>query len=243
MSLLGTLEVDDTIKEDTDSIGGFTVLESGLYPFQIMRAYLTLSAGKAMALNIDFESTKKEKMKAQLYMTSGEAKGCKNFYINKKTKEKCYLPGFNQANSLSLLTTGKQINELTTEKKVINLYDPAMKKEVPTEVDMITDMLNKGVYAGVINQLVDKRALNQSTNQYEPTGETRSENEVDKFFRAKDKLTVVEIKAGITEPVFVNKWLDRWQGKVKDKTTKTGVTPGAPKRQVGAQAPTTSIFA
>lgn len=244
MSLLAGLTTDDTIQTEKDSVGGLSVLESDVYPMLIKQGYFTLAASGALAFNVDFESNKKEKLNATFYVTSGTEKGCKNFYINKKTKEKHYLPGFNTANALCLLTAGKEISTLVTEKKVINLYDSAQKKEVPTEVDMAMELLGKAIFVGVLNQLEDKRIKDTNTGQYVPTGETRNANEVDKVFRAKDKLTVVEIRAGKTEPEFMDKWLAKWKGVVKDKTTKTGITPGAPKkREVGAQAPTKSIFA
>ena len=242
MGLMDVLKTDKEIKEATDSIGGFSILESGIYPMKVKLAFITLSAGKAMALNIHFEGLKKELLRAQFYMTSGEAKGCKNFYINKKTQEKHYLPGFNQANALCLLTVGKEVAAMDTATKSIMLYDPMQQQEVPTDVDFIEDLVGKDVYAGVINQLVDKRAKNKDTGQYEPTGETRKENEVDKFFRAKDKLTVVEIKAKATEPIFFNKWKENWEGKTKDKTTKASTTKGVPKRETGKQAPQENLF-
>jgi len=245
MGILNSLACDDTVIEEKDSLGGYTTLESAVYPMRVKLAFITLSAGKAMALNVHFEGTKKEQLKSQFYMTSGESKGCKNWYINKKTQEKHYLPGFNQANALCLLTVGKEVSSLETSKKVINLYDPEQRKEVPTEVDMLMDLINKDIYAGVLNQLVDKREKDPNTGEYKPTGETRNENEVDKFFRAKDKLTVLEIKAKSKEPAFMNKWVEKWSGIVKDKTAKTNGLPvaaAAAKRQTGSNATTTTMF-
>lgn len=242
MAILDALKTDVTIQEDNDSVGGFSALESDVYSFTIERAFVTLAASKAMALNVHMVTPNKEKLRTQFYMTSGEAKGCKNFYISKRDGSKHYLPGFNQANALCLLTVGKEVSVMSTEKKTINLYDPAQKKEVPTEVDMIMDLIGKQIFAGVIKQIVDKRAKDPNTGEYLPTSETRVENEVDKFFRAKDKLTVVEIKAQKTEVEFMTTWSDTWKGKTKDKTSKTGVVKGAPKRETGKQAPATSLF-
>jgi hypothetical protein len=244
MALLDVLKTDETVKGDSDSVGGFSILDSGVYPMKVKLAYITLSKGKAMALNTLLEGTKKEQLRAQFYLTGGEAKGCKNYYIDKKTKEKKHLPGFNMANSLCEITLGEQIGNLNTEKKTINLYDYELKKETPTEVDMIMPLIGKEVYAGVINQVVDKRAKDPNSGEYMPTEETRTENEVDKFFRASDKLTSVEIAAGETTPVFMGKWKDRWDGEVRNKASKTGIKKGAPaaKRQTGKQAPTTELF-
>ena len=242
MSIFDGLESGTDIQEATDSVGGFTVLESAVYALTVERAFVTLSAGKAMALNVHFKGAGNITLRQSFWVTSGEAKGCKNFYINKKTQEKQYLPGYNQANALCLLTCANELKAMDTKKATVNLYDSTQKKEIPTEVDLLHDLTGKQIFAGVINQLVDKRAKDPNTGNYEPTGETRSENEVDKMFRASDGLTVVEIKAQKTEPLFKKKWVENWEGKVKDKTSKVVAKPGAPKRETGKQATSTSLF-
>lgn len=243
MAILDALKTDETIKEDGDSLGGFTVLESAVYPFVIKLAYVTKSASKAMVITIHFTGENKTQMRQQFWVTSKETKGCKIFYINKKTNEKHYLPGFNQANALCLLTCGKELGTMATDKKVINVYDFNERKEVPTEVDVLSELENKQILAGVLKQTVDNRAKNANTGEYEPTGETRDENDIDKFFRIKDQLTVMEIRAQKTTPDFMEKWVSNWEGKTKDKTSKNTGIAGAPKREVGKQAPTTELFA
>lgn len=230
MSSLTNLTTDATIKEETNNLGGYSPLETNIYEnCNIDLAFITMSAAKAMALNVHMTTADGQKFRQQFWMTSNEQKGCKNFFIHPKTGDKHYLPGFNQANALCLLTLGKIISKCTTEIKVINLYDPKEGKEVPTKVEMLTELLNKKITAGVIKQTVDKRAKDAQSGEYKPTGEVREENEVDKFFRAKDGLTVPEIRAKETVPAFKDKWLEKWQGQVKDKTTKVaGVSNGAP---------------
>ena len=242
------LFTDDTIQEETDRIGGFGALDSDLYDLNIKAAFLTYSTGKAMCLNVHFETATKQQLRQKFWMTSAEAKGCKNYFTDKQgTKQ--YLPGFNQANSLCLLTVGKEVGPLVKaglEEKVIELYDPAVKKEQPTKVQMLTALLGKSITAGVIKQLVDKTAKDPDSGEYVPTGETRHENEVDKFFRQRDGLTVPEIKARLVEPAFRDKWAAKWKGEVRDKTTDTsGAVDGPPKakREVGKQAPQELLFA
>lgn len=228
--LLSTLRTDDAdVKQEQDSVGfSFAPVETGLYLLKVMLAYITLSADKAMALNVLFETPTKQQVRQQFWMTSGTKKGCKNFYINKKTKEKHYLPGFNQANGIALLTCNKGINQLTTEKKTINLYDFDLKKEAPTDVDMVMELIDKEVTAGILKQIVDKNKADAS-GVYKPTGETRVENEIDKLFHT-DGRTITEIRAKKTEATFKDTWLTKWDGITKDKTAaKAGVVTGVPK--------------
>ena len=223
------------INEESDSLGGFSPLETALYGLTIDLAFVTMAQSKAMCLNVHFSTDNKQGLRQQFYVTSGEAKGCKNFYQNAKG-EKFFLPGFNQANALCLLTLGKPLGEMVTEVKTINLYDHTVGKEVPTNVEMITALIGQKVIGGVIKQIEDKNKKNDETGEYEATGETRTVNEVDKFFRERDGMTVPEIKAQAIESVFKQSWADKWTGQVKDKSSgvtapaggSTGATNGSP---------------
>ncbi|GAG13407.1 unnamed protein product [marine sediment metagenome] len=148
---------------------------------------------------------------------------------------------------------------MATETKTINLYDYDAKKEQPTDVDMIMDLIGKETTAGVIKQIVDKNIKNPNfdtskpfgpANQtYIPSGTTKNENEIDKLFHT-DGRTITEIRAK-KDPVFKDTWLAKWEGKTKDKSAaKAGVVSGAPKGPgaakpavtAGAPVDTTALF-
>lgn len=243
MSLLKNLKTDDNIQSERDSLGGSSILESGLQTLTINLAFLTKSDGGALALNIRATTEDNKEVRQQFWVTSGDAKGNKNYYTN-KNGEKQYLPGFTMANSLTLLTVGKEISELDTETRVISLWSSAAKAEVPTKVDMLVDLLKTQVIAGILKQTVDKTVKNQTSGQYEPTGETKDENEVDKFFRAKDKMTTGEIRSQATEASFIHAWEKKWAGvtKQKSKGASAGATSGAPKPAGQSTKPSTSLF-
>lgn len=237
--MLSGLTQDSDIQEDGDFLGGYKALESGIYRMNVDLAYVTISKGGATGLNLVFKSGNDE-LKTTLWMTSGKAKGGKNFYVDRNGNKK-FLPGFNQANALSLLTVGQPINKLQDEEKVINLYDYDAKKEIPTKVAMVTELLGQEVLLGVIKQIVDKNEK-QDDGSYKPSGETRVENEVDKIFRASDRMTVTEIKAQVEDATFIDKWADKWTGVERDKSkgkTSDGTTAGAPDT---AAKPQKSLF-
>lgn len=245
MNMLTNLKTDNSIEQETDSVGGgFTVLDSALYDFTVKLAYLGQAASKAMSLNLVLATDDGKELRQTLWMTSGEAKGCKNYY--EKDGKKHYLPGFNMANALCLLTVGKEISDLDTEDKVIKLYNPTEGKEMPTQVPMLTDLLEQQITAGIIKQIVDKNVKNEASGQYEPSGETREENEVDKFFRHKDGFTVTEIRAQAPEAEFKATWEGKWTGEVKNKAkgkAAGGSTAGMPNAAASsAGKPTTSLF-
>lgn len=237
MNMLATLASDDSIATEKDSVGGSRVLESGLYGFKVVFAYVTKSAGGAIGLVLNLKNDQGQELRSTQWMTSGTAKGCKNFY--EKDGEKHYLPGFIMANALCLLTVGKEISQLETEQKVIPVYNSEAKSEVPTKVDMLVDLLGQEILAGVIKQTVDKTKKNEATGTYEPTGETREENEIDKFFRARDRMTTAEIRAKAEVAAFADTWSAKWTGKTRDKSKGASAagTAGMPGRKPAATAP------
>lgn len=244
MSLLKNLASDASIKTETDSLGGSSPMESGLYKFTVVTAHITTTGSGALGLVLNLKSEAGKDLRQTLWMTSGTAKGGKNYY--EKDGEKHYLPGYLHANSLALLTTGKEISELDTETKVINLYSSEAKAEVPTKVEMVMELLGKEILAGVIKQTVDKTKKNDA-GVYEATGETRDENDIDKFFRARDRMTTAEIRAQAEVAAFADAWEAKWTGKTKDRSKgAANGTAGAPKAgaaAAGTKKPTTSLFA
>jgi len=254
MSLLSNLNTSNDIADEKDSVGGSRLRDSALYPMTIALAYLTKSTGGAMALNLVLQDDEGD-VRQQVWITNRNGE---NTYKDKKG-DKQYLPGFNMANSLCLLTLGKEISSLDTEDKVINLYNFETKGDVPTKVDMIVDLLGKEILVGLLRQTVDKNIANpnfdsskpehkDSNPKYVPSGETRDENEVDKFFRAEDRMTSSEIRAQATEAVFVETWDKKWKGQTRNKAkgaSGAAGTAGAPKAG-GATAsakPQQSLFA
>jgi hypothetical protein len=249
MNMLATLKTDDSIVADKDSLGGGAgALDTNIYATKVNLAFFKKSAGGALAVVLHLGTTDNREIRQTLWVTSGDAKGNKNYYETKDGERK-YLPGFTVFRSLSALTVGKEPADLTVEKKVVNLYSPEAGKEVPTEVDMLTDLLDQEIYTALFKQVVDKNAKGDD-GLYHPTGETREENEIDKFFRAADKLTLAEIQGGATEATFFDQWKAKWEGQTRDKTSKdapkaNGVA-GAPNRPAAAAPaagkPTQSLF-
>jgi hypothetical protein len=239
MSLLKAVATDSSIADERDSIGG-SVLDSGLYPCTITLAYVNKAQSGALGLVVHAKTEDNREIRQTMWMTSGIAKGGKNYY--EKDGKKNYLPGFLQANALALLTVGKEISELDTEQKVVKVWSKEAKAEVPTKVDCITDLHGKEILIGLIKNTVDKTVKNEATGAYTATGETRDENEIDKLFRASDRMTTAEIRAQATEASFVEAWAKKWTGQVRNKAKGAAGTAGAPAAAAGTAKPTKSLF-
>lgn len=228
-SLLAGLADTADVKDDGDFLGGFTPFETDIYDFTVKLAYLDVAKSGAKCMNVVLTAVDGRELRQQLWLTSGTAKGCLPYYTNKKTLEKHFLPGFIAAKHLALLTTGKEVHQLALETRHIKLYSYEAKAEVPTEVNMCVEMIGKPVTAGVTKNIVDVNSDSGTVDAagkkiYIPSGKTRVENEAEKLFRTRDRMTVTEITAKATEAVFAGKWLGKNKGQTKDKTsTQSGV--------------------
>ena len=242
MSFLKNLKTDDSITAAKDTVGGGGPLDSDAYKGTVALAYLTESKGGAHGLVFHAKTDSGREIRQTLWMTSSRDKGQKNYY--EKDGEKFYLAGFTQANDLALLTTGHDIADLTTETKVVNVYNYETKAEVPTKVEMLMDIVGKDIVIGLIKQTVDKNVKNEA-GQYVASGDTRDENEIDKLFHAETLKTVAELRAKAEEAAFHATWTAKWKGQVKNKAkggNGTAGTAGAPKG-AAAKAPAKSLFA
>ena len=242
MSLLSSLTTDQNIKDEVDSLGGGDrTLDSGIYHFTIQSAYITKSKSEATGITLDMKDAEGRELKYTTYVTSGKEKGCKNYYENTKG-EKNYLPGFNIMNSLCLLTLGKELSAMDTEEKLVKVWSASAKAEVPTKVPVLADLIGQEIKAAVVKQLVDKTKLNEATKVYEATGETRNQNEIEKFFRASDSKTTFEIRNNVDQPEFITQWSEKNTGKVIDKTGKAAKSTGGTAGKPSASKPTNSLF-
>jgi len=248
MNMLANLKTDDSIHQEADVIMTSGPLDSGLYPATVALAYLGKSNGGATSLTLHLKINGREVRKT-LWMASGDAKGNRNYYTS-KTGEKHYLPGFNVANSLCLLTIGKEIGELEPEEKTVNLFNFDAKAEVPTKVPVLTELLGQEVLVGLIRQTVDKN-VKDANGTYVPSGEVRDENEIDKIFRARDRMTTAEVLARAEHASFADTWEEKFTGVTRNRAKgaaagaaqgSAGIPGSAPAASPAAGKPTASLF-
>ena len=240
MNMFGNL-TQDGLEESTDRLGGGGTLESDAYKGTVKLAY----AGKARAsdaqsvtVHIDIAGFE---FRETLWVTNRTGQ---NFYVDKQDATKKHpLPGFTTADDLCLLTTGHGLSEQAIEEKVVKLYDFEAKKELPQNVPVLTGMIGKEIGVGLIKRIVDKN-VKDSAGIYVPSGETREENSVDKFFHAESGRTVAEFKAGTADAAFQTKWAEKNRGKTQNRAKgapgKAG-TPARPQAVAGAK-PASSLF-
>ena len=214
----------DGLETSSDRLGAGGVLDTDLYSGTVKLAYAGKSSGGAQSVTVVLELSGRE-YREIFYVTNKQGE---NFYVDKNDNTKKQpMMGFASVDDLCLLTTGFPLSEQSVEDKVVKIYDFEQKKDIPTNVPVLVDLLGKPVSAGILKQIVDKQKKD-STGVYRNTGETREENVVDKFFHAETARTVNEIKDGIQTGVFAGKWVDKNKGETRNKAKGSVGTAGMP---------------
>lgn len=216
MSLLNSIKSDASVStEDKDILGGRQLLPTNIYPGKLEAVWLSASPKGAIAVNISANIEGKN-IRQTAYITNANKE---DFYIDKKSQEKKAMPSVLMFNALVKLVTGKDsYKQLSTEPRSLSIWNPDQKKEVPTMVDCFVDLHGADVLIAVEHQLVDKTEKGNG-GAYFPTGETREQNEITKFFDFNTSKTVTEL-LGNAEASFATKWLEKNKDKVIDKESK-----------------------
>lgn len=246
MGLFDSLKTNEKVEAAKDVLGGGSgPLDTGVYDCTIKLAYIDYSRGKAMSVNLELETAEGRKFRSQQWVTSGEAKGCKNYYTDRNGKNQ-YLPGYVLINDICQLAIDTKLEDTDPEEKTIALYDFSAGREVPQEKMVLTELMGEKITLAVEKQIVDKN-VQDATGAYVPSGETREINEVVKAFHSEYGVTVAEAQAGLREADFRDRWADKNRGNVRNKAkgAATGATAGAPSVDpLGPPAgvPTKSLF-
>jgi len=179
---------DDGIEDDY--LGGSYTFDSDIYEASIKACYMREAASsKAMSVNFLLDVNGKE-LRQQIWVSNRNGDFT---YKDKKTKKDKNLPGYNMMNSVALLVLGMELGDLEVEERTMKIYDVDAKKEIPQAVNCFVELHDKDVLVAVQKQVIDKTKKNDSTNEYEPTGETREVNEIIKFFAPEKRVTISEV--------------------------------------------------
>lgn len=216
--------------EEKDTLGGSFTVPSNVYAGGVKMAYI--DAWKSGALFISLELAllvdgKERTHKETITISNKEGAFT---YLDKRSGEQVAMPGYAMIDTLCKTITGKGFTEQVATTKGVKVYDAEAKGEVVQEREVFMDLLGKKIHFGILEQEVDKTAKDPMTSEYEPTGETKKENVLDKVF-TEDKKTYLESVAQ-QESKFMGQWLTANEGKLlnKVKGKKDGAKAGAPKQ-------------
>lgn len=228
---MNDINIANDVAAEEDKLGGFELLESGVYQATIEYAYGHISSGGAQAISVAFKVGKDGySLNRTFYITNKK----KEAYYTDKSGQKHFLPGFNLANALVYAATGKELPNVEIAERTLPIYDFNQRKEVPTQVQALIELAGAKVALGIQKVRANKRVKLQDGSYGESNEETFF-NEIDRVFTLQDGnvLTLQEAKANAA-PEFAAKWADKWNGKVNDKYKEV---QGSTSSQAGSSAP------
>lgn len=238
--LFGNMK-SEGLEQSQDRLGGYQPVESAIYEATLKMMYAGKSSGGAMSVTVIADLPGGQEYRETVYVSSKKGE---NFFTSKDGK-KMPLPGFTVINDICLIATGKELAEQATEEKVVKIYNYEEKKEVPTNVPVLTECVGQKVALGILKQLENKNE--KQGDEYVPTAETKETNLIDKVFHPEYKITVAEAREKQTEPKFWTAWEKRNKGQTRDRREikDGGAASGSPPKAgaPGAAAkPKTSLF-
>lgn len=232
MNIFGNL-TREGLEDSVDRVGGPVIIDSGVHTGTIKMAYASKSTGGAQAVNLVIAIGNQE-YKETIYVTS---KSGLNYYQDKSDPNKKQpMPGFDIVDHLCLVTTGQSLKDQVIEDKVILLFDFETKRDMPTNVPVLTGLLGQPCKLGIVRSTVDV-TKKDTDGIYRATGAVKDENNIDKVFQVETDRTVPEILAGLAVAGTMEKWTARNKGvtrvKAKGAEGNTGA-PGLPGTKPGA---------
>lgn len=245
MAMFNKLSTDG-LEESQDTLGGGSfIVPSGVYAAKIKVAYAAPATSGAMGIVINAVLEGGKEFRETVYITNKKGE---NFFLNKQDpSKKVPLPGFTTVDDLCLICTGAPLSEAETEEKIVNVWDPEERKELPKAVQVLTGLVGADVLLGIIHKVENKST--KQGNEYVPINEKREFNTIDKVFHPEHEITVAEARSGVDKPTFINAWKERNEGKTQDKfkevtdTGRASAPRGAAPQAGSAPAPRTSLFA
>lgn len=215
--------------EETDFTLG-RIFDSGVYPVTIQSAYTSRGDTGATALVVNTTTLEGRSFTVREYLTSGKDKDYATTYKDSRSGKQVPLPGYVIGNSIAVLAVGKQIGELEQATKVVEVYDFEERKDIPTEVPMLTELVGKKIVLGILKRIENVRQKGDD-GKYVDTSKTRETNTVHKVFNS-DGFTAAELRNEVDEPKYIIEWKKINAGKVVDRSKNvkdSGATQGSPR--------------
>lgn len=135
---------NDGLEEAGDRLGGGSLFETGVYEGVVKMAYAgKASQSNAQSITVLIDIGGRE-FRETLWVTNRN--GENSWQDKTDPKKKHPLPGFTQVDDLCLVTTGQGLADQEIEEKVVKIYDFEQKKDMPTNVPVLVDLIGKPVY-------------------------------------------------------------------------------------------------
>lgn len=219
MALFKNAKVAKDVEQVEDRVGGgFEPLESGVYLAVITNAYVIESSRGSSGVHLELKiPDEKDRIITQdIYITNTDGD---TFY--EKDGKNYYLQGYQTMDAIALITTDTPILEQDSETRTVEVYNRETKTKERVKKEVLVDMLQAEINVGIIKaQRYKQVETSPGSGEYRDTDDLITYNEIDKIFDPEQGMTVNELMEEAEEAVFINQWLARWEGKVKEARKK-----------------------
>ena len=204
----------DQSVEESQELSGFQPLASGVYKGTIKQAYLRMVQGQNginiyMNWKLDIEG--QERSFNNVFIAKMVAGNPTPVYYSEKDGKRTEYPAFGALRRHLDTLLGKSIfDEGVTTEKMLPVYDFQQKKDVPTQVHSIDDLVGVEAAFGI---------MENHENGYKDPSKVVKSNSIERVWKLVDGVpfNADEIRAGITEPTNCTSWKSSWEGKVNDR--------------------------
>lgn len=233
MSLFSNLERKSNVEKPKDTLGGgFQTLPSDVYDAVISMAYVSQSTGGAQYIEFEFKLPEGKIHKETVYVTSGDAKG--NKFTYEKNGKEFYLPGYILADEICAVASEQLLSQQDSDIRLVEVYDFDKKQKVQKEYPVLIDLIGKKLKLGILEIKENKKEKIGGT--WKNTNEFRNSNNINKVFN-EDGLTTIQLMDGETETSFMDSWLEKNKGNVKNEYKEVAGSSGNSSMSGGTAKP------
>ena len=206
---------DSSVQKSQDRVGGFVPIPSGIYEAVIKQLWFGEYGSGAAYMDLQLEAAGKT-FRERILLSDRNGN---NFWT--KDGKNTFFDGFMALDAICLFLTGEDFdaNMGNIENKMVKVYNADQKKEVPTEVPVLANVLGETIKVAILHRKVDvtQKVEENGKTVYKPTGEFREENTLSKVLDVDTNRTVTEIIDEVESPVYADAWVARWAGKVSNE--------------------------
>ena len=214
MNIFGN--VDDSLVKDKDNSGSF-VLNTGIYKATVKSHYLTNNAKNAVEAHLTLDINGGDHNFTIALTWDGDNSKIGSIVKDFKTKQggvfKKVKPGYVTLNSLTKITMGKSLKEVSQVKKMVEVQNWETKNKEKKQAYVIEGLDGVKFNVGIIH----KQYESQATNKIKDT------NAIDKIYNENNQtLSEIENNAPST---YADKFMSEKADKIFDIYGRNEVTP------------------
>lgn len=214
MNIFGN--VDDSLVKDKDNSGSF-VLNTGIYKAIVKSHYLTNNAKNAVEAHLTLDINGGDHNFTIALTWDGDNSKIGSIVKDFKTKQggvfKKVKPGYVTLNSLTKITMGKSLKEVSQVKKMVEVQNWETKNKEKKQAYVIEGLDGVKFNVGIIHKQYESQA----------SGKLKDTNAIDKIYNENNQ-TLSEIENNAPS-MYAEKFISEKAGKIFDVYGRNEVTP------------------